>query len=745
MQTEQGAEGCRRNSRRWHRQGNCDQDHLFIICNDSSRCAAVVDGLTVTSVSQEMTQICNSDYAVIQNDRYERRTKYRFWQRPNIYSLVGVLLARCTCSASPYGNDKLQSSMHRRGQDTCSPPPGGCGAGLWSETSCECKCIPTYCYDAIFQSCATFGNCPNDFEGCTPTVDCPYYPNPATGLCESSPNVIQGVFTIYSTELECCEDNYSWDPSTCITETLAPSSRPTVLPVTTEVPSSILRNGMVLPEIPMRLLNLSTEVELNNVQLSKVKDSVRDAAERGVEGFHVTILSVDIDDQIFWEDRRTLLRSEGTFIASDANNQRKLESILTLWVKITVSSWGQSPNTVRSRVLSAMQTQKYQIADTLAETLGPNVYTSDVYLEIEGYRTTTSPSPASPFNSAIMTTPKVTAEEGKDSGKYLPLWIVIIFSFLFVVVGGSLLMWQRKRDERSEQVSAVTIQQMPHDRERERPRRVRVSKSEFHLSEQTLKVKNNSFTDEEQVRNEENLMRSYAQRRREEADQNEDGYDGGNSSFLYSEGAVSTDSSWVFEAERVDGVDVDEDSKDGESVLGMLYYAGASSSSSEDADNNGITSGGVGSTQHSRRSRSSRSSARMSRRSSRSNKSRSTKSKSSNSQRPRRRKPSLQTLGEEEPQLPVRRSKPDPDGHEGSTIESIPMQHYPTSERNDTVSGGASIGQSTMQSTILSEDDVFFQSQRLDIQGNHNSNMCGSSLNDEVSLTVNSSGEFTLD
>lgn len=161
MQTEQGAEGCRRNSRRWHRQGNCDQDHLFIICNDSSRCAAVVDGLsfsaysTMTSVSQEMAQICNSDYAVIQNDRYERRTKYRFWQRPNIYILVGVLLARCTCSASPYGNDKLQSSMHRRGQDTCSPPPGGCGAGLWSETSCECKCIPTYCYDAIFQSCAT--------------------------------------------------------------------------------------------------------------------------------------------------------------------------------------------------------------------------------------------------------------------------------------------------------------------------------------------------------------------------------------------------------------------------------------------------------------------------------------------------------------------------------------------------------------------------------------------------------------
>jgi hypothetical protein len=105
----------------------------------------------------------------------------------------------------------------------------------------------------------------------------------------------------------------------------------------------------------------------------------------------------------------------------------------------------------------------------------------------------------------------------------------------------------------------------------------------------------------------------------------------------------------------------------------------------------------------------------------------------------------LQTLGEEEPQVPVRRSKPDPDCHEGSTIESIPMQHYPTSERNDTVSGGASIGQSTMQSTILSEDDVFFQSQRLDIKGNHNSNMCGSSLNDEVSLTVNSSGEFTLD
>lgn len=41
----------------------------------------------------------------------------------------------------------------RRDQTSCAPPSGGCGNGIWSENSCQCMCVPPYCYDDLFQSC----------------------------------------------------------------------------------------------------------------------------------------------------------------------------------------------------------------------------------------------------------------------------------------------------------------------------------------------------------------------------------------------------------------------------------------------------------------------------------------------------------------------------------------------------------------------------------------------------------------
>ena len=37
---------------------------------------------------------------------------------------------------------------------TCAPQ-GDCGFGIWNANTCECNCIPPYCFDELYQSCVT--------------------------------------------------------------------------------------------------------------------------------------------------------------------------------------------------------------------------------------------------------------------------------------------------------------------------------------------------------------------------------------------------------------------------------------------------------------------------------------------------------------------------------------------------------------------------------------------------------------
>lgn len=38
---------------------------------------------------------------------------------------------------------------------TCTPGQGGCGFGIFNEKTCECNCIPPYCFDELYQSCVS--------------------------------------------------------------------------------------------------------------------------------------------------------------------------------------------------------------------------------------------------------------------------------------------------------------------------------------------------------------------------------------------------------------------------------------------------------------------------------------------------------------------------------------------------------------------------------------------------------------
>ena len=69
----------------------------------------------------------------------------------------------------PHGLDNgvNQGTQRRLQQATCSPPSGGCGNGIWSFNSCECMCISPYCFDEMFQSCATVSClCSGQFYAC---------------------------------------------------------------------------------------------------------------------------------------------------------------------------------------------------------------------------------------------------------------------------------------------------------------------------------------------------------------------------------------------------------------------------------------------------------------------------------------------------------------------------------------------------------------------------------------------------
>ncbi|KAL7487715.1 hypothetical protein ACHAW6_013708 [Cyclotella cf. meneghiniana] len=703
---------------------------------------------------------------------------------------VNVLPPKCMfASSSPQVGDEVHIILTQRNeQDVCAAPSNGCGAGLWDQSACRCLCITNYCYDEMFGSCATYGSCPSDFAGCTPKVNCPYYPNPATGTCDTGPETIAGVYEIFWTQEECCNKVYAWDPSSCITETKSPTFRPTAsMSPSTAPPVVSQQPGLVIPQISIQLINI-LDVEMSNVQSSKVKDVIRVISEDVMESFNVTIDAVDIVDAEYSQGRRLLRvhamkemkdfqrkqkvdrlkQQQNNRENSDKHDQRVLANVLTLSFEIIVSETTVPADEIRTSILNALQTRKYDIDQVLRDTLGPEIY-SGVILDIEGDKTTLAPSPAFPSSYGESTSPAVYAqsindEADADSGgshNTLALILIVLFGLLFAFVCCGLIVWQRKRDFYKHKLSTpgftmLTLKHKKHHRRRKNHRSKRPvhvsetalkianheSKRNLNVSETTLKIANRAYVDEEQRRMDDRLMLGYSPHHTSYMEELDKGYEGGKSSFFESQGDNSNNSLNASSGLRI-GIDPEEASR-GDSVLGLLYYEGASSA--EDDEHAGSKSD-----QYSRRrsrnskasSAKSRASSRRSRRlstlgKSKSSMSRSSKSKASRSQRSRISRPALMNQVEE---------NEDFEYHQEDGFKDQPERHSEPAQqkqRSPQLQPTVKASFVPVEPHYSSCSSVSTNSEEIDYTMFSRSKSFGTALTDAKSLSVNSKGEYDL-
>ena len=402
---------------------------------------------------------------------------------------------------------------------------------------------------------------------------------------------------------------YSWDPSSCITETKSPSSRPTTVSPTSS-PNEFQQSGFALPYIPIGLIN-APDIDLSNVQSSKVKDAIRSIAEDEVRILNVMIVSVDIIDASY----------SGRSLSID--QERELESVLTLLIEIRVSETAILPNELYSTILGALALRKYDIDEVLRETVGIEMY-KDVVLEIDGHRTTLAPSTTPGSTLPGTSTPgsttdsvsKIRGEQGTNSNTLrvaerskVAVVLVVLFGLFFSAIAGGLIAWQRKKESSSDK--GFQTRSDHYHRKRQLPRRRCKNKSKGSMND-VLKITNSADADDEQAQIDKTLTLRYTPQEQQqvcagEFEQGHDrevqidntlmlghtpkeeqlvnteeweleqGYDGGKSSFFESQGNMSSSTASGL-GERIDP----EESED--NVLGLLYYAGASSAEEEEGD-----------------------------------------------------------------------------------------------------------------------------------------------------------------
>lgn len=379
---------------------------------------------------------------------------------------------------------------------------------------------------------------------------------------------------MFWTEEECCMKAYSWDPSSCITETKSPSGRPTTI-LPTSSPNEYQQSGLRLPQILFRLIN-APDIDMNNIQLSKVKDAIRNIAEDEIAIFNVMITSVDIVDTLY--SGRTLY------------NHRDLESVLTLTIEISVSETTFLPDKLYFTIIGALQLRMYEIDKVLRDTIGEEMY-KGVVLEIDGQKTSLAPSIASGTQTE---TKQDTVAAGADEKEIendrntLSLVLVVLFSLCFSVVSCGLIIWQRKKETNSDIAFETRSKNYHHRKRSPSKKRRKKLKKKPNASENTLMITNGAYLDEAQDQMDEKLMIEYTPQPQEEQhmseEELEDGYDGGKSSFFESQGHMSNNSSFNATSGLREGIDPEEDSIGEDNVLGLLYYAGASSAEEEEGE-----------------------------------------------------------------------------------------------------------------------------------------------------------------
>ena len=427
----------------------------------------------------------------------------------------------------------------------CSSTAGCDGPGLWDESICQCRCVENYCYDSFSGTCSTYGACPNDFADCTPRVNCPYFADQSTGKCASGPDMLPGVFQLFWTELECCTTSFSWDPGSCITETNPPTIRPTS--AATLSPTTALEifqtTGFALPEVSILLQNMP-DVEISNVQRSKVTDTIRSIAEDEVRILNVIITSVNITDTTY-SSKRALRSSAVEFdhknlLSPGQFSQRNLASILSLSIEVRVSETALLPDELYSTIKGALQQRKYDIDREFRNIFGSDY--NGVILEIEGTSTTLAPSlapdndpkasnsdDASYAQSEKKKNSLLAYEQRDDSTtNTVTIALVSLFSILFLFVTCGLVIWQRKKDLRFDRYYATRSYQYKketskreHRREHRREHKHRSKHKPKRNHHRVPQISNHTYVDEEQNKMNEQLMIGHAPQDEQVSPQND--------------------------------------------------------------------------------------------------------------------------------------------------------------------------------------------------------------------------------
>lgn len=84
-------------------------------------------------------------------------SKQQHLLREETMRLLQLIVIIVHFSAHAYATEKKSISYIT----TCIPqgPNGDCGFGIFNDNTCECNCIPPYCFDELYQSCVSVRFC----------------------------------------------------------------------------------------------------------------------------------------------------------------------------------------------------------------------------------------------------------------------------------------------------------------------------------------------------------------------------------------------------------------------------------------------------------------------------------------------------------------------------------------------------------------------------------------------------------
>ena len=412
--------------------------------------------------------------------------------------------------------------------------------------------------------------------------------------------------------------------------TPAPTSSPTASAL-----SVVTSEEIRIPPIPMTLINLPIPImeQLDESQMRGVEDILMNSTTNDIESaLNVTVQSMKVSTRM-----------------DDAEEERNDGVSLEIHpIVIATSDMAFSVPDVSSSILNTLNKEKEEISSQLKELFGPNIYTDNVILYFGEPISTPYTQPKPPDPAPVSGSESI--DNGNDSSNVLTIALVSSFSALLVVGCGGLMIWRRQQQHKHElPTNQIVVSELSNKLERD-------------------SVVHQQTTDESSSRG---------------PDRHDEGYDGGNSSYMNS---IGNESDFSYPT-------TDESSKEGNSVLGLLYYNGPDSSESDEDG---------------RQSRAASRASRRRRRSSRSKRSQNSKaSVSSNNRQPRRssrRNPTMDKLDED---TEYRHSKRDPDGFDGSTIMSETQKglDHQTRQGSTFVYRGSSLSPTTTPS--IAGDSIF--------------------------------------